>query len=170
MSLVDIVDMNDTVIGQEDTVNKNKLGFISRNVIVFIQDSDGKYIICKRASHVKVDPDLYDASVCGNVDAGESYEAAAHRELKEELNIECDLEYLEKFFNEFPHKETTRKHYTTIFYGRSDSPITLSEEASEYLKMSFEELRSKIYDTPQHFCYGFVQEFKRVESPLEKYI
>jgi len=168
MSIVDIVDMDDNVIGQDDTANKNNLGFISRNVIVFIQDNDGKYVICRRASHVKVDPDLYDASVCGNVDAGEMYEAAAHRELKEELGIRCNLKFLEKFYNEFPHKNITRKHHTAIFYGRSDSPITLSEETSEYVKMSFEELRSAIYHHPQKFCYGFVQEFKQAESKLRE--
>lgn len=82
------------------------------------------------------------------------------------LNIVCDLEFLDKFFNEFPHKETTRKHYTAIFYGRSDSPITLSEEASEYRKLSFEELRSAIYNHPQRFCCWFIQEFRPAEQKL----
>jgi len=168
MSVVDVVDMDDNVIGQEDTANKNKLSFISRNVVVFIQDSEGKYVVCKRSPHAKVDPDLYDASVCGNVDAGESYEAAAHRELEEELGVQCDLEFLDKFFNEFPHKNITRKHHTAIFYGRCDRLITLSEETSEYLKMSFEELRSAIYSNPESFCYGFLQEFKRVENVLRR--
>lgn len=170
MSLVDIVDMNDNVIGREDTSDKTRLGFISRNVVVFIQDSYGRYIVCKRAPQEEVDPSLYDASAGGHVDAGESYEAAAHRELKEELNIECGLEHLGKFFNKFPHKDTTRKHYTAIFYGRSDSEVTLSEEASEYLKISFEELRSAIYNRPNNFCCGFVQEFRQVEQKLRKRI
>jgi len=168
MSIVDVVNMDDEVIGQDDITNKNRLRFISRNIIVFIQDSDGKYIICKRASHKKVDPDLYDASVCGNVQASESYETAAHRELKEELSINCDLEFMDKFYNEFPHQDITRKHHTAIFYGRSDSPVTLNGELSEYVKMSFDELRSAIYEQPQQFCYGFTQEFKQVEAKLKE--
>ena len=166
MTLVDIVDMDDCVIGKDNTTNKDTKGFISRNVIVFVQNNEGLYIICKRANHKKVDPNLYDASVCGDVEVGESYEVAAHRELEEELGIKTKLEMLKKFYNEFPSNGITRRHHTAIFYGRCDDTITLNSELKEYIKISLEELKTRIETSPEQFSYAFTQEFLQVEELL----
>jgi len=90
--LLDIVDANDAVVGQCSLAEKHEHGHITRNVAVFIQDSDGKFVISKRALTKSVEPGLYDVSVCGHVDAGEDYMTAALRELDEELAITAPLQ------------------------------------------------------------------------------
>ncbi len=166
MTLIDIVNENDEVIGQDDSSNQGKLGFISRNVIVFIQDQDGLYVICKRAANKDVEPNCYDASVAGFVNSGETYDQAAQRELWEELRVTCKLKQLDVFYHEFPYNDMIRKHWTGVYYGRTSDPITLSNEHSGFEKKSFEELRLAIERTPENFSVGFRQEFKRVEEKL----
>ena len=99
--LLDVVDENDNVVCQDTKENKFVKGFISRKVAIFIVDNDGNLLITKRAPDKRIFPNRYDLAACVNVKAGESYEDAAKREVVEELNIECDLRFLGKIFNEF---------------------------------------------------------------------
>lgn len=104
------------------SAEKHEHGHITRNVAVFIQHSDGKFIISKRASPSRSSQNLYDVSVCGHVDAGEDYMTAALRET-EKSYITAPLEELAVVYREFPYKWILMKHFTDILYGRSDSPI-----------------------------------------------
>ena len=47
--------------------------------------------------HKDVQPNKWDTSVGGHVDPGESVDNAAHREMKEELGIEAELEFLYRY-------------------------------------------------------------------------
>lgn len=65
------------------------------SVHVVIFDSSGKNILLQKRSFAKdIQPGKWDTAVGGHVDAGESIEAAAHRELAEELGIKnAELEF-----------------------------------------------------------------------------
>ena len=80
--MIDIVNKNDIVIGQDTKENKFQKELISRNVAIFIKDSQNQYIIAKRGPNKRSFPNRLDLAACGNVDAGETYEEAAVRELK----------------------------------------------------------------------------------------
>lgn len=162
--LLDIVDANDAVVGQCSLAEKHEYGHITRNVAVFIQDSDGKFVISKRALTKSVEPGLYDVSVCGHVDAGEDYMTAALRELDEELGITAPLQELAVVYREFPYKWIIIKHFTWHFRGRSDSPIVLSDEVEEYHKFSPEEMLTLFHEHPELFTYSFAKEFAVVEE------
>ncbi len=113
--LLDIVNENDEIIGQDTKGNKFRKSLISRNVAIFILDDNKKLLITKRSSRKESFPNRYDLAACGNVKAGESYEDAAKREVTEELSIDCDLKFLGKIFNEFKEDEKTIKYFTGIF-------------------------------------------------------
>ena len=49
--LVDIVNERDEIIGSDFKSRKAELGFISRASAVFLHDSDGNIVVCKRAPH-----------------------------------------------------------------------------------------------------------------------
>ncbi|MBI4147990.1 NUDIX domain-containing protein [Candidatus Woesearchaeota archaeon] len=89
--LIDYVNEHDIVIGtclRHDQPHDA----ITRNVIVFLQDSAGNHVVQVRAHHKKTWPGCYDFAACGAVKAGESYSMAAERELREELGIRCTSE------------------------------------------------------------------------------
>lgn len=164
--IVDVVNERDEVIGREQKALKLTKGFISRVVGIFILNSSGKFIVCKRGPHKKNDANKYDLAAFGNVIAGESYEEAAKRELSEELGLCCSLERLDKFYQEISSGNNTLKIFCGVFLGKSDEEPKLNHELTEYRRMSLEEIEKEMRESPEKFCQGFINDFNRVKAKL----
>jgi isopentenyldiphosphate isomerase len=167
MEYLDVVDEEDRVIGREEKSQKYVTPFISRNVTIFVKDSKGNFIITKRAPHKTTHANLFDASTCGNVAAGESYEDAAKRELKEEIGVDSELILLKKKFTDMTHNGKPLQFFTTLFLAHHDGDVTLNKELTEYKKFSFEELEKITNNQPELFVPAFVEDFKEVGSLLK---
>jgi len=166
--LLDIVDQNDIVIGQDTKENKFKKELISRNVVAFIKNSQNKYIIVKRSSKKKVFPNLFDLAACGHVLKGESPDKAILREIKEELGISCKVKLLEKKFNNRLINGKRIKYFTSIFLGKSDSKIKLNKELSNYILMSLDELLNLIKNKPELFSPFLIDELQEIKYLLKR--
>ena len=165
--LLDIVDDNDNIIGQDTIENKFIKGFITRNVAIFILDDKNNLLIVKRSPEKRSFPNRYDLAACGNVKGGETYEEAAKRELKEELSIEINLVFLKKIFNEFEEKGNVIRYFTGIFLGRFSGEVKLSEEVTELKRMSVKEVQELINRNKDLFTPGFVKDFLSVKDKLK---
>ncbi len=83
----DVVDEQDQVTGQRTRGEVHHCGLRHRAVHVFVFNRRGELFLQQR-SHLKdVSPLAWDSSAAGHLDSGESYTAAALRELREELGI-----------------------------------------------------------------------------------
>lgn len=84
----DIVDQNDIVIGQRSRreCHGNPV-FIHRVSHVLLFNSEGQLLLQKRSLTKDVQPGRWDTSVGGHLDQGETYLAAAQREMEEELAV-----------------------------------------------------------------------------------
>lgn len=127
----DIVDENDTVIGQalRHNVHRNKsLVHRSITVLVFI---NGKLLLQKRSQTKDTYPGFWTSSCSGHVLSGDSYEETAKRELTEELGIKLkySLTFLGKDIIRYP-RET--EMMTTYRYETSDSVASSEEEITRY--------------------------------------
>lgn len=167
--LQDVVDQNDKVIGKTTKTNKFEKELITRNVVAFITDKDGKFITVKRSALKKSFPNLLDLAACGHVQCGESYQAAIKREIKEELGIVCGVELLRKIYHEHNEHGKAVKYYTSLFIGRTDKKIRTNEEVSLMPSLSFSELYEKLNHQPHLFTPFFVDEFEEVHDLLRKY-
>lgn len=165
--LVDVVNDNDEVIWQELKSKKIEQGFISRVVAIFLMRSNGKLVVCKRAGHDKNTEKTYDVAAFGDVMQWESYPDAAQRELKEELNIDCSLTRLEKFYQEVHNDDKIYKIFCGTFVGTSDTEIQLNEELVEAKEMSKSEIEKEIAEHPENFCPGFINDFAQVKDQLK---
>jgi ADP-ribose pyrophosphatase YjhB (NUDIX family) len=163
---IDIVNEKDEVIGKDLKSKKPELGFISRVVAIFVRDSEGKIIVCKRGSHKKIDADKYDLSAFGNVDAGEDYEVAAKRELMEETGLVCPVVMLDKFYQENEHKAKKFKIFCGVFLAESDEGPKLNHEVVSFRKMTIEEIEKEMREKPNDFCQGFRNDFNKVKDKL----
>jgi isopentenyldiphosphate isomerase len=85
--LIDWVDEQDRVIGQVTRARMRAENLLHRCIAVLCLHPDGRASVHKRTASKDVFPSLYDAFVGGVVGAGESYDAAAVREIEEELGI-----------------------------------------------------------------------------------
>ena len=158
--LIDIVNEKDEVVGKDMKSQKRIKDFISRTVAIFIKNSKGQILVCKRGPHKKNDPNLYDLSAYGNVKSGEDYESAAKRELAEELGISCNLSLLGKHFLVV----NGLKIFCSIFLGISDQTPQLNEELSEYKLMTVGEIEKEFRDHPDKYCPGFKADFSKVKD------
>jgi 16S rRNA (adenine1518-N6/adenine1519-N6)-dimethyltransferase len=92
---LDVVDAEDRVIGRAPRTTIHRDHLIHRGVHVLVVDEHGDILLQRRAGTVDTHPGWWDASAGGHVHSGESYRAAAERELLEELGCRhTRLEYL----------------------------------------------------------------------------
>jgi isopentenyldiphosphate isomerase len=106
----------------------HRLGLWHCTVHVWIRNSSDKLLLQKRALTKDVYPGYWDISCAGHVDAGESPETAALRELSEELGVkktESDLVYLftvQQLYDSVNPYVCDREH-TSVFLIQCDLPL-----------------------------------------------
>lgn len=83
----DVVDEADQVTGQATRREVHERNLMHRAVHVFVINHHGELLLQKRSRFKDAHPGVWDSSVAGHLDAGESYELAAIRELEEEMGI-----------------------------------------------------------------------------------
>jgi 8-oxo-dGTP pyrophosphatase MutT (NUDIX family) len=92
--LVDIVVDDDMVIATVTRSEMRSRRLQHRSVGIAVISTDGRLLIHRRSLAKDIWPGWWDIAAGGVVTAGETYEAAARRELEEELGIEADVEFL----------------------------------------------------------------------------
>ncbi|MBI5963512.1 MAG: NUDIX domain-containing protein [Chloroflexi bacterium] len=85
--LLDIVNDEDIVTGQQMRSTVHELGLQHRGVHVFLFTRDGKMLVQKRSADRAASPSALDCSVSEHVKAGESYFDAAVRGMREEMGV-----------------------------------------------------------------------------------
>ncbi len=94
--IFDVCDEQDNVIGQAPRAEVHAQRLLHRAVHIWVWRSDGRLLVHLRSATKDQYPNCYTSSASGHLDAGEDYEAAAHRELKEELDLDGELTWLMK--------------------------------------------------------------------------
>ena len=167
--LLDIVNKFDKVVGKDTKENKFKNELISRNVAIFIKDSQNKFLIVKRSPNKKSFPNKYDLAACGNVKSGETYEQAAERELAEELGITCKIKFLKKIYNEFSEKNKVLKYFTAVFAGESSQEVVLNDELVELKRLTLNEIDKLMEKDKTLFTPGFVNDYLQTREILDNW-
>lgn len=115
---VDIVDEHDRVIGRASRAEVRARNLLHRNVAVLCEDAHGRIYLHQRSPTKDLFPSLHDVFIAGVVGAGESYDAAAVRELGEELGIDhATIEFLFQHRYEGPETRSHTAVYKTCWTG-----------------------------------------------------
>jgi isopentenyldiphosphate isomerase len=141
--LIDIVDENDRVVGQATRSEAYARRLRHRCVFVLARDPAGRIFVHRRTARKLVFPLLYDMFVGGVVGAGESYDAAAHREAEEELGVSGlpAPTPLLKFLYETPE----HTWWSAIYEVRCDLPVRPQpEEVAWHAFLTERELGSRL--------------------------
>ena len=97
---------------------------------VLVINRKGQILLQKRSMKKDVAPGRWDTSVGGHVDPGESPDAAALREMKEELGVEGALEFLHSYIHSNPYE--TELVYT--FRAVMDGGFTFNPEEIDEIR------------------------------------
>lgn len=125
---------------------------MSKQVKIIVQNEEGKYLLIKRADKEKIEH-------CGNwecpggkLEEGESFEEAAIREAKEEVNLDIEIIKTVKKFDK--EGETI----AIVFLGKpSKTDVKISEEHSEHGWFSHKELKSLEPITYKGFFFELIE-------------
>ena len=98
-----------------------------RAVHILIFNDAGEVYLQKRSVRKERHPGLWDSSAAGHVGAGEEYDAAARRELQEELGIEVPLEKI----GQLPASERTGQEFVWLYRGVYDGRMSLNRAEVE---------------------------------------
>ena len=127
--LFDIVDETDEVIGQRARPEVHRLGLRHRAVHVLVFNSRGHLFLQKRSLRKDCFPGAWDSSASGHLQPGESYDAAAVRELQEELGLTLDIP-LERLFKVAACVETGQE-FVWVYRCQAQGPFELHPDEIE---------------------------------------
>lgn len=120
--LFDLVDERDRVVGRATRREVHARGLLHRAVHILVFDSAGRVYLQKRSQAKDVAPGVWDSSCSGHVDAGEDYDGAAVRELREELDLTLAAAP-PRWFRVEACADTGRE-FVWVYHCRHDGPLT----------------------------------------------
>lgn len=164
---IQVVDRNDQPIGVAAKQEAWITGAIHRIVWVVVESSEGRILLQKRSKNMEHYAGAWDISGGGHVDAGEDWESAAKRELKEELNLSSsELKRLGKFYSEinFNGKKLNRFYTTYKVVTRQKIFDYDKQEVDELRWASREEINSLIQEKSDKVTNGLIEVIERYYS------
>jgi isopentenyl-diphosphate Delta-isomerase len=122
--LFDVVDEQDCVIGQARRADVHAQRLRHRAVHVLCLDGTDRVFLQRRSMLKDSAPGRWCASCSGHLDAGEDYDAAALRELAEEIGVVVAPTALERWLRLDACRETGME-FLWVYRVRHEGPFTL---------------------------------------------
>lgn len=152
--LFDVVDEQDRVLRQATRREVHARGWLHRAVHILAFNRVGEVFLQKRSMKKDMFPGLWDSSCSGHLDAGEDYDRAAWRELKEEIGLNLCTPPPRWFRVEAC--TATGHEFVWVYRLEHEGPFTLCpEEISGGGWFAPAELTRQIAARPQDYCSAF---------------
>ena len=161
--IFDVVDENDQVTGTATRSEVHAHQLLHRAVHAFVFNKHGDLLLQKRSSLKDQHPGVWDSSVSGHLDSGESYEAAAVRELSEEMGISA--EFAPEEILKFSARAETGWEHIRLYRVRYDGSLRFpSAEIETVMWFPLSELEQWIGRRPVDFAPGFLHCWQNFRS------
>lgn len=125
----DVVNQQDEPVGRALRAEVHARGLWHRAVHVLVFNAAGEVFLQKRSMRKDLAPGLWDSSCSGHLDAGEDYDAAARRELAEELGLRLERPPARWF--RILACETTGWEFVWVYRTGAGGPFVLPPEEIE---------------------------------------
>jgi isopentenyl-diphosphate Delta-isomerase len=150
----DVVNEADEVMGQKPRSEVHRLSLKHRAVHVLVFNRQGQLFLQKRSMLKDCFPGAWDSSASGHLDVGESYDACAVRETREELGLEL-TEVPERLFKLAASAETGWE-FVWVYRCHDEGPFRLHPEEIERGEWcSTERLEEWLRTRPVEFASAF---------------
>ena len=150
----DVVNERDEVIRRATRREVHATGLWHRAVHVLVFDSRGRVFLQKRSMLKDLSPGKWDSSCSGHLDAGEDYDAAAIRELAEEIGVRITAPP-ERWFR-IEACEPTGWEFVWVYRLNYDGPITIDPLEIQYGEwVAPAEVSARLAARPEDFCPSF---------------
>ena len=119
----DVVDEQDQVIGRQSRGTVHARNLRHRAIHIFVFNARGELFLQKRSPWKDKHPGKWDSSAAGHLDAGETYAAAAGRELTEELGLAGGAEAKLEEIGKLEAQEATGWEFIHVYRTISNGPF-----------------------------------------------
>ncbi len=122
--IFDVVDAFDNVIDQKPRSFVHANNLLHRSIHILVFNDAGRVFLQKRSLSKDENPGVWDASVSGHLDQGESYERCAVREAQEEIGLSITQDELEFCFK-LDASAATAYEFSCVYKVYSQGPFEL---------------------------------------------
>ncbi len=157
MEQVILVDEQDNETGIMEKMQAHVEGRLHRAISVFIFNGRGEMLLQQRAADKYHSPLLWTNACCSHPRPGETTTAAAHRRLREEMGISCDLFEVFSFtYKAEMDRGLTEHEYDHVFLGISNAePLPRADEAAAWKHVRMQELQEDMKNDPAKYTAWF---------------
>jgi len=151
--LLILVDENDNEIGLMEKMPAHLSGRLHRAFSVFIFNSNGELLLQQRADNKYHSGGLWTNTCCSHPIDGEDINATIKKRLKEEMGMECDMQYQFSFIYKADLGNGLIEHeLDRVYIGTSDKkPVLNPAEAKDWKYISPDDLQAAIKSHPENF-------------------
>jgi isopentenyl-diphosphate delta-isomerase len=150
-----LVDEHDREVGVGEKLATHRTGVLHRAFSVFVFDRARRLLLQQRAATKYHSRGLWSNTCCGHPRPGEATVAAAHRRLREEMNIDCELRAAFSFLYRAELAGQLIEHeYDHVLVGEyDDAPAPDRTEVADWKWLSMAELRQDLSRAPERYSY-----------------
>lgn len=166
-----LVDNDNNVLGAMEKMEAHRKGVLHRAISVFVFDSQGRWLLQKRAQNKYHSNSLWTNTCCSHPYPAEKNNDAANRRLMEEMGIKCKLEELFYFiYKEALDNGLTEHEFDHVFFGISDElPHINHDEVMDYKYINYSDLQNDIALNPQNYTVWFKMIVEKVQYHINQF-
>jgi isopentenyl-diphosphate Delta-isomerase len=155
--VVVLVDHQDVELGVMEKMQAHEKALLHRAVSVFVFNSQGEWLLQRRAAHKYHSAGLWTNTCCTHPQPGEKSIDAARSRLDEEMGMEAPLaEVFDFIYCEALDNALTEHELDHVFVGVTDTLPTINvDEVMEYKYVSTDWLQRDIQNCPQQYTVWF---------------
>jgi isopentenyl-diphosphate delta-isomerase len=157
MEQVVLVDEQDNEIGVMEKLQAHVEGRLHRAFSVFICNTQGELLLQQRAAGKYHSASLWTNTCCSHPRPGEGVTDAAHRRLKEEMGLSCELKEAFSFVYKVRFDNNLTEHeFDHVFTGISDTvPIPDTNEVGDWKYVHPDAINEDLAAHPEKYTEWF---------------
>ena len=163
-----LVDKHDNELGKMEKIEAHKKALLHRAISVFIVNSNGEWMLQRRALNKYHSNGLWTNTCCSHPYPGETSIDAANRRLAEEMGMKVELKELFNFtYKEELDNELTEYELDHVFLGISDdNPKINTDEVVDWKYIKYDDLKTDMENNPENYTVWFRKIVERVHKHL----
>ena len=137
-------------------------GTLHRAFSVFLFNEEGELLLQQRAGTKRLWPGYWSNSCCSHPRRGESMPTATRRRLRDELNVDAELEYVYKFSYQAEFGELGSEHELChVYLGCISGDVQANDHEIESVRfVSVADLETEFAAIPDQFTPWFLMEWQ----------
>jgi len=161
-----LVDEYDTPLGEMEKLEAHKKALLHRAISVFIFNSNGEWLLQRRAFNKYHSAGLWTNTCCTHPLPSETNIDAANRRLMQEMGMQSSLKELFRFtYKEALDNELTENEFDHVFIGISNFiPRINPKEVAEFKYINYKHLTLDIKKNPSDYTVWFKKIVEQVNT------